>query len=454
MHGFARSRIPVRVGPPFNSPFSVENVGILLERAYNGPELTGPSSQHAVEPRSSVHNRDINASTGQDDIDHAMVETTSGTGPGEDPTRVIELQYDDLDNLQKEDKNVLFRCPGGNDTFPISRDARRTHVTELITAIYNNVDTIESMDGPVFKKRWADGAKYYDTVMIERQAWRVLGDVIDLHQNGWTYRIEDPLLWESIQKSKDLTFQERWESIVRLLTKSKRRCDDLMKREKTWNVIGQAGVLAPRTITNKRSNDRKGADLKKVREEREAAGTKNQDDATEKNKKKATASKTKQAKKQNDCGKTANPVEDLSGLPAAGGEFKGEQSQQPQMARLAPLSPAVTSTTLSRVVDTQPDLTPCAAAPNLREPLGPGHINTGAYHQPTQGFDMDSIGSRPSNLPSINHEIASPDPRLSQKRSRDEVNDNEHTESAICPAPADTAAPARPVKRARRTNNM
>jgi len=106
----------------------------------------------------------------------------------------IELQYDALEVVEIADSRVLFKCPQNDDIIPKTSDERRRRVKELIKAMKNNVNTIERPTIKIYINRWQDGASYYREVLFERQAWRLLGDMLDLHNHGWTYSIEDPKL--------------------------------------------------------------------------------------------------------------------------------------------------------------------------------------------------------------------------------------------------------------------
>jgi hypothetical protein len=141
----------------------------------------------------------------------------------------------------------------------------RAHVKELVSAFQQRDVISESQNASATKSRWATNSNHYQAINFERQAWRILNDMLDLHRGGWRHRIEDTVLRESILRSKDLTFRQRWDDIVTLLSRSKRTCDDVLKGEKTKPVLGEAAVLIGRIKNNKNSNDKKAEKLRLVK---------------------------------------------------------------------------------------------------------------------------------------------------------------------------------------------
>jgi hypothetical protein len=141
----------------------------------------------------------------------------------------------------------------------------------MVSAFRNNTGTIERPTNKTFKKMFADGATYYQPIQFERQSHLFLADTIGVQKNGFWFPSQDTGLREEIYKTRHYTFAERWESMLKLLSVSKTTCIDALKGEKQWTVIGSAAELLETAKRNKKSNDRRGIEIKEARLSKKAA---------------------------------------------------------------------------------------------------------------------------------------------------------------------------------------
>jgi hypothetical protein len=77
-----------------------------------------------------------------------------------------------------------------------------------------------------------------------------------------------------------MTFQQRWSSLLALLSLSKSTCDTLLKGEKTESIIGQAPMFVRRVQHNKESNKKKAAKLRAAKATAEPGVSPGQVDTT------------------------------------------------------------------------------------------------------------------------------------------------------------------------------
>lgn len=87
-------------------------------------------------------------------------------------------------------------------------------------AIKNNQNCRELTTSPVFGNRWATGAIYYSDLELESTAWNVIDQIIMVHEHGWTAKINDKNLRDSIQQTMFFTFEDRLNGLLELLTVS------------------------------------------------------------------------------------------------------------------------------------------------------------------------------------------------------------------------------------------
>ncbi|KAF1846363.1 uncharacterized protein K460DRAFT_284401 [Cucurbitaria berberidis CBS 394.84] len=166
---------------------------------------------------------------------------------------------------------VYWKAPTNDDTIPSTQAQINKCVQKLVEAIRNNHECREKDDSKIFQNRWADSATYYTVPEMKAVAQEVMTTMIDVHRNGWTKSIYDKEQRDLLQKTMLFTFKERFDCLVELLMCSKTTCQDLMKGERHYSIIGNPYALTNRTKSNKASNETKevriadGAEVESLR---------------------------------------------------------------------------------------------------------------------------------------------------------------------------------------------
>jgi hypothetical protein len=136
-------------------------------------------------------------------------------------------------------------------------------VKKLVVAMRNNQGCKEVSTAKMFLNRWASDATHYSMEEFESIAWNVVDAMVDIHTKGWTKKLLDQKLRDQVQKTMFCTFAERSDALIKLLTTSKRTCEDLLKSERFWTTIGNPFELDVRTSSNAASNKNKAVKLKR-----------------------------------------------------------------------------------------------------------------------------------------------------------------------------------------------
>jgi hypothetical protein len=193
-------------------------------------------------------------------------------------------------------EGVYWKTPENDRTIPTTDDEKYTCVKSIVAAFRNNKGCKEVSTRPVFRNRWGADATHYTKEELENAAWDIIDAMIHIHTVGWTKKLLDQKLLDQklrdqVQKTMYCTFGDRFDGLVKLLTNSKRTCEDLLKSERFYTAIGNPFELEMRTSSNKNSNKRKGTMLKRnVAEMKDEEGGEVNEDVVR-------APKAKQAKK-------------------------------------------------------------------------------------------------------------------------------------------------------------
>jgi hypothetical protein len=143
---------------------------------------------------------------------------TASSTEDTDGEKRITLIYQDFESVKKHFQTALFEYPKPDPSIPRTPDEKQDLVKRLLLAIYQNIETIESHENPVFLKRWKNGAGYFKPDQLERMVWRLLEMIINLHEEGWKFPVDDKLTIEYILETKDFTFEVRFRCIETFLT--------------------------------------------------------------------------------------------------------------------------------------------------------------------------------------------------------------------------------------------
>ncbi|KAH7347092.1 hypothetical protein BKA66DRAFT_371373, partial [Pyrenochaeta sp. MPI-SDFR-AT-0127] len=156
---------------------------------------------------------------------------------------------------------VYWYSPAQDDSIPVTQRQTDQCIDALVQAILNNQDVRENTTTKQFRNRWADGATYYKPREIRAVAHELLDIMISVHCNGWTKHIYDKDQRALIQKTMNFSFQERFDAVVELLKCSKTSCQQAMKGERHYALVGNPVELFNRTASNKTSNKTKAGRL-------------------------------------------------------------------------------------------------------------------------------------------------------------------------------------------------
>jgi hypothetical protein len=160
-------------------------------------------------------------------------------------------------------EGVYWNAPQNDDTIPTTEALQYECVKKLVVAMRNNQGCKEVSTAKMFLNRWASDATHYSMEEFESIAWDVVDAMVDIHTKGWTKKLLDQKLRDQVQKTMFCTFAERSDALIKLLTTSKRTCEDLLKSERFWTTIGNPFELDVRTSSNAASNKNKAVKLKR-----------------------------------------------------------------------------------------------------------------------------------------------------------------------------------------------
>ncbi|KAF2002099.1 hypothetical protein P154DRAFT_151256 [Amniculicola lignicola CBS 123094] len=175
--------------------------------------------------------------------------------------------YNYYEEAEADGWSVVWNKPEDDRSIPSTNDEERIWVRRVRDAIANNEGVNEKRAGKAFSNRWAEGATYYTLRAFEKRAWRIVKFATTIHRDGWSEEILDSELWASIKATEGWTFDRRLESIITLLSYSKRACEDLLKGDRFFAIVGAPSMLKKRCEDNKRSNTRKEERLRMTSKE-------------------------------------------------------------------------------------------------------------------------------------------------------------------------------------------
>ncbi|KAF1916597.1 hypothetical protein BDU57DRAFT_449671 [Ampelomyces quisqualis] len=158
-------------------------------------------------------------------------------------------------------EGVYWYPPRNDLSIPSSYQAKLACVQTLVAAMCNN-QGVKDKPSTGFLNRWGNDANHYTPEELYACGWEMVDFMVDLHTKGWTQKTYDHKLREQWQQTMFSTFEERFEALVLLLARSKRTCDDIMKRERFYTAIGNPWEIEGRSSSNSKSNGDKGKKLK------------------------------------------------------------------------------------------------------------------------------------------------------------------------------------------------
>lgn len=195
-------------------------------------------------------------------------------------------------------EGVYWKAPENDHTIPTTDNDKYGCVKSIVTAFRNNQGCKEVATRQMFQNKWGDGATHYSKEELEVAAWAVVDCTINIHTVGWTKQLLDQKLRDQVQKTMFCTFGERFNALIKLLTHSKRTCEDVLKAERFYTTIGNPFEMEMRTSSNKNSNKRKGSVLKrKMKEMKEKKDSESGENEGEEGEGVDRAPKTKRTKK-------------------------------------------------------------------------------------------------------------------------------------------------------------
>jgi hypothetical protein len=164
-------------------------------------------------------------------------------------------------------EGVYWNAPQNDHTIPTTEALQYECVTKLVASMRNNQGCKEVSTTKMFLNRWASEATHYSLEEFESIAWDVVYAMVDIHTKGWTKKLLDQKLRDQVQETMFCTFAERFDVLIKLLTTSKRTCEDVMGFERFWTTIGNPFKVDVLTSSDAASNKNQAMKLKAGAEE-------------------------------------------------------------------------------------------------------------------------------------------------------------------------------------------
>ncbi|RAR02633.1 hypothetical protein DDE82_005721 [Stemphylium lycopersici] len=135
-----------------------------------------------------------------------------------------------------------WRCPASDATLPSTPRARQDYVNQLLSALNNTQNTLDT-SGLTFTKRWSSTGTgtsttspspnhppYYNPHSKESLCWLILSLAERLHTSGpsTAFTSLDTAFWADAKRTREWSFRERIVRIAELLASSKSKCDALL----------------------------------------------------------------------------------------------------------------------------------------------------------------------------------------------------------------------------------
>jgi hypothetical protein len=220
------------------------------------------------------------------------------------PNEETGRYFDSFDDAKRFANVCKLHVPQP-DSIPRTKEEKGVYVDQLVAAMTNIVGVMEKPTNPTFRTHWlpkSDGSTYYKPWTIEYKAWELLVSIrifsyfraviagmngeeyiMEIHSTGWSNPILDDEVWKTIKRAEGDTFKERMEKLIKLLTVSfpstvisnaplknlqysKTTCMNLLRREKTWFIIGAPDEMLEKVEENKVTNDKRAELIKSGKE--------------------------------------------------------------------------------------------------------------------------------------------------------------------------------------------
>ncbi|KAF2743739.1 hypothetical protein M011DRAFT_489478 [Sporormia fimetaria CBS 119925] len=224
---------------PYEPPYPVHE--------YVTPAPAKPLNENDVsqpQPMISPSNELESESTDTDDSDTIYSDTTDKEVEPDPEWYANLLEHRSYNSLiSHEFRHPQFMCPKPDPTIPQVLETTQLFVKMVTLAISNTSDIIEKPTNKVIQNRWQPDSTYYTPSDFEALAWRIVAFAIAVHKNGWVCPVRDRLTMERIKKTKKWTFEERIVHICDFLRTSKSACDEMLRMNKFYSIIGNPVAL-------------------------------------------------------------------------------------------------------------------------------------------------------------------------------------------------------------------
>ncbi|KAF9690568.1 hypothetical protein EKO04_011423 [Ascochyta lentis] len=353
-------------------------------------------------------------------------------------------------------QQALWHSPRNDFSIPTTPTQYNVCFDLLVKAIdYVGEDVVEKRNTKEFQRRWID-REHYDEGFVQALAKQVLDTMIDVHQNGWTYYVQDPSFRLMYHKTMYFTFRDRFNVTALVLKYSKTTCDGILKGQRLYDVIGNSYHLETRVTSNKKANSDRAVRLAMIKETEKNSGktrTKRARNAGEdeglSNETKVPTKPSKRTKVAGGTRLSADASNHESAVSATEHPTKASRVAATQVrtdvvksrSRAATASSVgrrstKTSKKRSKKATASESIIPDddSALPNSAE-VSPGD---GARNHPTAGSSVQNSDDAPTR-------------RKSSKRAFSQVHEDEQEEQEPVAAPAKKAKPSsRPVALAKK----
>lgn len=160
-----------------------------------------------------------------------------------------------------------WRCPASDDTLPTTPAARQDYLTQLLSALNNTKNTLDT-PGLTFTKRWSTTSTtnpspshppYYIPQAKESLCWLILTLAERLHTAGPSaaFTSFDASFWADAKRTRDWSFRERITRIAELLARSKSKCDALLGGCGLQLLVGNPEERLRAAVADGRGNERR-----------------------------------------------------------------------------------------------------------------------------------------------------------------------------------------------------
>ncbi|KAF2124455.1 hypothetical protein P153DRAFT_390499 [Dothidotthia symphoricarpi CBS 119687] len=168
------------------------------------------------------------------------------------------LHFSSLQEAQKACDRVMWRGPADDTTVPQTDADCQKHVRQLVEAFKSVDDARDRKTGCYIRRFLKAGSSsntgFYPDWTIEVCAWMILGEALKIYINGFNGPVFDKELLSHFEQSREMTFQDRIQTICNVLKTTKNIAVTLLKGEKILTLVGSPQKLLHAAETNAKSN--------------------------------------------------------------------------------------------------------------------------------------------------------------------------------------------------------